>query len=480
MKITAFLFLILLPILRASSVTAQTNVSSYAAALRQQSQRTEAVANELMEMVRQNEKNRRTVASVGRRYLTELDRTIQIVDSYRNAKTRFGLQSEIDDMTVMFSAVKTGQWSLATLAGKQQPVSYTPNEVNLAREQFNSEILPLIKELVDMRLGSLGAADFLTDPGFDQAAFIVANRIGTEVRSAFEAEIRKIVGVRVRVGSSLKDHLLRSARTLVSRKVDNVILRIAANHFIVEMLAVRILEWIGPKLREFLRPKGNLVSRTDRAVNGMKRRANDLYSMTGEADIDRVRRTVAAAENHIKANNPLRGDIQRSRRDDLYQKLAGEEKALLRAVSITKTRFLMGSPLVEVPFGRLIDELRMARRTSLGIIEELERSSGPVAVVPPVNGGTPRGSNEGDFVVWLDPGQTTCCPGDTNGEPNYVYHGTRASLVKANAIILRRFKTEKEMKEWSCNRTVTSHFWAGTYAKFGSYHVTRVPCRITN
>ncbi len=475
MKVTAFLLLTFL----VTSAAAQRTISNYAAALRQQSQRTEAASNELMEMVRQNEKNRKTIASVGRRYLTEVDRTIQIVDNYRNAKTRFGLQSEIDDMTVMFSAIKTGQWSLATLAGKQQTVSYTPNEVNLARQQFNTEIVPLIKQLVDMRLGSMGAADFLTDPGFDQAVSIVATRIGTQVRTEIEAEIRKVVGVRVRLGSSLKDHLLRSARTFVSRKIDNVFLRFAANHFVVELFAVRILEWIGPRLREFLRPKGNLVSRTDRAVSGMKRRANDLYSMTGEADIDRVRRTVAAAENHIKANNLLRGDIQRSRRDDLYQKLAGEEKALLRAVSITKTRFLMGSPMVEVPFGRLIDELRAARKTALGIIEELERTTGPVAVVPPINVGTSGNSSGGDYVVWLDPGNTTCCPGDTNGEPNYVYHGTRASLVKANAIILQRFRTEKEMKEWSCNRTVSPHFWAGTYAKFGNYHVTRVPCPVT-
>lgn len=474
MKITVFLFLILL----FTSAAGQSTISNYAAALRLQSQRTESVSNELMEMVRQNEKNRRTMASVGRRYLAEIDRSIQIVDSYRNAKTRFGLQSEIDDMTSMFSAIKTGQWSLATLAGKQLPVSYSTNEVNLARQQFNTEIVPLIKELVDMRLGSLGAADFLTDPGFDQAAFIVASRIGTEVRASFENEIRKIVGVRIRVGSSLKDHLLRSARTLVSRKVDNVLLRLAANHFVVEMLAVKILEWIGPRLREFLRPKGNLDARTARAVAGMQLRSRDLYSMSSEADIDRVRRTVAAAENHIKANNPLRGDLQRSRRNDLYQKLAAEEKALLRAISISKTRFLMGSPLVEVPFGKLIAELRSARQTALSIIEELERGPGTVAVNPGGRNVT-GGGTDADFVVWLDPGDTTCCPGDTNGEPNYGYHGTRSSLVRPNAIILRRFRTEKEMKDWTCNRTISPHFWAQTYAKFGNYHVTRVPCPVT-
>lgn len=470
--------LVALSFLFASPAATQTAISNYAESLRSQAARTQSVSNELTEMVQQDEKDRRVILSVGRRFLAEIDRSIQVVDTYRTARTRFGLQSEIDDMTSMFASMRTGRASLSTLAGKEMPVSYSPSEVSLARQQFNSEIVPLIKELVDMKLGSLGAADFLTDPGFEQAVAIVASRIADDIRQSFESELRKVLGVRIRLGSSLKDHLLQSVRSLVSRKVDNVILRFAANHFVVEILAVKLLEWIGPRLREFLRPKGNLVARTDKAVAGMRMRSRSLYAMTTQEDLMRVRRLVAAAEDHIKANNYLRGDIQRSRRDDLFQKLKAEETALLRAISITKTRFLIGSPLAQVPFGRAIDELKSLQMTVKTIIRELETTPGVVGGVPSGGRVNPVPSAE-EFVVWLHSSNVTCCPGDTNGEPNYAYHGTRASQVKAGAIILQRFRTQQEMKDWTCNRTISPHYWAGTYAKIGSYHVTRLPCPVT-
>jgi hypothetical protein len=81
-----------------------------------------------------------------------------------------------------------------------------------------------------------------------------------------------------------------------------------------------------------------------------------------------------------------------------------------------------------------------------------------------------------DYVVWLHPGELTCCPYDTKGEPVYAYHGTTADRVKAGAIVLGRFRSQEEMKRWVCNRQINAHYWERTAAKIGNYHVTRLPC----
>lgn len=96
---------------------------------------------------------------------------------------------------------------------------------------------------------------------------------------------------------------------------------------------------------------------------------------------------------------------------------------------------------------------------------------------------TPAGASEGEtgaaeYVAWLDPEQLTCCPADTNGEPNYAFQGTTADGVKPSGIVLARFSSRQAMEDWACNRRIVPHYWARTYAKIDGYNVTSLPCPI--
>jgi hypothetical protein len=349
----------------------QEPASRYAEALRIQSEQTQSISKELLEMIRQGEKDPEVLMSVGRRFLAQFDGAIAAVENYRKATTRFGLQSEIDDMLLMYRSLQLGQRAVFSLTDTAPPPALSQRDISLTGEIFQTEIVPMIKEFVDLQLNAQGAADFLTEPGFRQAAIIVVNHVGLEVNAMIEAEVQKIVGVRIHLGMSLKEHLLMMARSWVSRSVGNVILRMAATHFIVETLGVRLLEWVGPKLREFLRPKGNLESRTDRAVSGLRQRRGDLDRMDSGEELIDVRRFIEAATNHVKANGYLRGDLQRGRRDDLYQRLSAEETELLRAIERAKTRFLMNSPLVQESFGELVREMRAGRAKTAEVLDKL-------------------------------------------------------------------------------------------------------------
>jgi hypothetical protein len=351
---------------------AQGTASNYAEGLRLQNARTQAISAELLEMIRQDEKDPEVIASVGRRFLTEYDGAIGIMNAYRSATTRFGTQSEIDDIMELHLALQAGQSAIHVLVEGSPPPPLPPRDISLAREAFQENIVPLIKEFVDMQLEAQGAADFLTDPGLKEAGFFLASRIGSEIKAKAENEIQKVVGARIRLGMSLKEHILMMARTWVSKSVGSFILRFAANHFIVERLGVKLLEWVGPKVREFLRPKGNLKSRVERAVAGLKVRRSDLARMDSDEDMMDVRRLVEAAENHLKANDYLRKDLTRAKEDDLYQKLAAEESKLVEAIVVTKKAFLMNSKFAEV-FASVTKDWKTGRERTANVLEKLEK-----------------------------------------------------------------------------------------------------------
>lgn len=466
----------------AITVSAQEPVSQYSAALRQQASRSSAVADELVQMVRRGESNKSLIVRTGRKYLAEFDNARSVVETYKNARTRFGLQSEMDDMILMIRSIQEGRSALQTLSGNQAAVFVSNADASLARQAFETEIVPMIKDLVDIKLGSNGLADLLTDPGFRQAASIVSNRITADVRSEVEKKLRDLTGVRIKLNLSLRDHIIHAARSFVGRRIDNMILRFAANHLFVEVFAVRLLEWIGPKLKEMLRPKGNLEARTARAIEGMRQRRNSLNAMTSSADMLRVRRIVAMAEDHVKANNYLRGDLERARRFELLQKLKDEEVNLQRTVNLTKGRFLMNSQLAQEPLDEVVRHMTSQRAEIVSMLQKLESSISVAGNTPRVGGTPPRvvpPSRSEEFVAWLDPNVITCCAHDTGGEPNYRFHGTRASQVRPNALILGRFPNADAMKAWVCGHRIQFHFWEQTYARIGVYHVTRLPCPIT-
>jgi hypothetical protein len=356
---------LILPILFAISAISfygQAPTELHGAALAEQNRRTTAVVAELFEMIRQDEKDPEVISSVGRRFLDELDRSIKVIDSYRNAKNRFGFQSEIDDYVQLSVALRDGRNALRTLTDKEPRHFLDERSIEYARSAIDGEIIPMIKEFADNKLRAEGAADFLTKPGFDTALNVVTIRIENDVRTLVEREIQSILKFRLHLGVSLRQHILMSAERFVMQNVGNIVLRMAANHFVVSLLATKLIDWIGPKLREFLRPKGNLEARVETASAGMKRRQLVLDSLTERSEMTYVRYLVEQARNHFKANNYLRQDIRNAGREDLASKLIDEEKRLAAAVERTEKRFMMNSPLAQESFSEAIETLQRTKR----------------------------------------------------------------------------------------------------------------------
>jgi len=92
--------------------------------------------------------------------------------------------------------------------------------------------------------------------------------------------------------------------------------------------------------------------------------------------------------------------------------------------------------------------------------------------------GSPTNEQE-KYVAYITPDKVTCCT-TPEGVKTFVYQSTRFNFIPADAtLISATFPSDKELKEWICDRPIMSHFWEGTWAEIGGYSIARIPCSVT-
>ncbi|MDI9641458.1 hypothetical protein QM565_37870 [Geitlerinema splendidum] len=348
----------LLPLPTMNAATDAPQVSALADATARQSTRSLQVSRELQEMIRQSEDDPTVIITVGERMLAECNASIQLAENYRNAKTRFGLQNELDNFLNIITATREGTSSFQKLTGITGPITFSQSEIDSGYSLLREELTPLLSDLIDIEFEAVGVGDFLTDPGLDTAKSAVKSTLESELKSHVDQEISRVLGLRISVGHSLRGHLNMSARAWLNTKLRGLVFRFALNSFIVELIGKKILDWVGPRLREFLRHKGSLETRTQRTVGILRDREQQLHSFKSAEDLAIVRAHVESAEKHIlQGNKYLRSDISAGNRDDLMKELVEAEKSLLGAIKLTKTRFLMNSALAQTNFADLVEHL---------------------------------------------------------------------------------------------------------------------------
>ncbi|MCO6431429.1 MAG: hypothetical protein J5J00_11255 [Deltaproteobacteria bacterium] len=107
-----------------------------------------------------------------------------------------------------------------------------------------------------------------------------------------------------------------------------------------------------------------------------------------------------------------------------------------------------------------------------------EQVFGKLADVKPTPTPTPKPFF--DYTVYIQPGQYTCCLNPDNS-PTYKFLYALSKDVPLNAIILASgFSSTDAMLAWVCNRKVFYHYYEGNYALFGSYVVSKLPCKVNS
>jgi hypothetical protein len=144
----------------------------------------------------------------------------------------------------------------------------------------------------------------------------------------------------------------------------------------VTLVTDLLLEWLGPKVREWLRNKGDLDERTKRSVEGLESRREALNAFPPDAQVEEVRRAVRGAEGALRATQHLDGDLKRvaSKGGEpaaaaiaLLDRLGAAKANLGRTVRLTTLRFLLENRSYREDFRVLEQHLGEALRELEGL-----------------------------------------------------------------------------------------------------------------
>jgi hypothetical protein len=268
-------------------------------------------------------------------------------DAYRKANTRYGTQEEIQLIASLAVDLREARGHLAR-AGGETAVPTQAEQQAASREVSLFQTFLAVK--IEDRLEVAGLADVLTSTSFREIKAKVVAELQRRLRDRAEAEIRRLVGFRLRLDVPLKQQIRDFLEGELSSLLSRLSISAGPAGILVSVVGARIVSLIGNALQEALRHKGSLVERTNRTATGFAARQAELRKLLGDSPLDRVRATVRAAERSLAATSFLEGDLARAGRADLLAQLRAAKSKLEITLNVSRQRFLLDSDLVGEDF----------------------------------------------------------------------------------------------------------------------------------
>lgn len=310
----------------------------------------------------------------GRGLLEEARAFSKTLAAFQEAETRRGLDEEYDLIRSGLVHVDEATGALRRALGSPPP-PVDAGESSRVRGELGDLAVALLKQRLAERFESEGLRAILTAESWDEALSTALDHGHRKVREFLDRETERLVGLRFHDGKSLRRALRERLRHEVRRHVAKLLVKITSNEIVVDFVADALIRWLGPKLKEALRNKGDLPERTARSLETLEEARRALNAFAGDARVPDVQGAVRRAEGAVAATRHLRGDLERAGKTDLLASLGAGIADLERTVSLTRRRFLLDKKDHE-------EDLAAARAALAEMIEDLERILAP-ATIPP-------------------------------------------------------------------------------------------------
>ena len=312
--------------------------------------------------------------------------------AYRKANTRYGTQEEIQLIAALATNLREARGLLARAAGETGTPS--PAEQQAAGREV-SLFQSFVALKIEDRLEVEGLADFLTSRSFAELKSKVVSELQRRLRERAEAELRRLVGLRIKFGVPLKEQIRSFLEAELSRALSRLAVAAGPAGLVISVFGGRIVSLIGAQLAAALRHKGHVVERTNRAIAGFASLQEQLRRLPKDATLDRVRTVVRATERALNATAFLEGDIRRTGKPELAEELKAAEKKLRATLSVARVRFLLDSALFGEDFGIAIRYATGVRSDAARLAKKLgcPLATGGGTGVPPAKGVAPTGAS---------------------------------------------------------------------------------------
>ncbi|MFQ6097468.1 MAG: hypothetical protein ACE5O2_07030 [Armatimonadota bacterium] len=343
---------------------ASSEVTRFIEPLRAQHARIITLVTEMETLVAAGTADEDKLAAARARLCGEAGSFHELFNDFRNARTRHGLEEEFDLLRQSLVALERLQ-SMYRAMGGETVVPPTPEEQDLIRRQLRDYLLRRLKDKIAKRLESEGLREILTADSWNEAREIAVRQAHEKLRREIEDEMERLVGLRFYSRESLARALRNQARLAVERGVAKLLVRVTTNELVIQWAAGVLIRWIGPKLKEALRGKGNLDFRVQRSVGTLEASRRSLNALKPDSHLSSVRAAVDRAQRAINATRYLQGDLQRADQAPLLGQLVEAITNLQRTINITVKRFLLDKKDYEEDF-----------EVADGFLSELERTLG--------------------------------------------------------------------------------------------------------
>jgi len=283
--------------------------------------------------------------AVGNDSVAQTGAFINTLHGFITSRTRRGLTEELDLITESLESITALTGGLQSRSGFDLNAYLNRQELAQAAAQQRQQVLVLLAREVDDRLETEGLVELLTTGGLGAVRDAALQGLRDEAQSEMDRITQQELGIAFHDPASLRSALRQRGRDLVHRKVAQLLVRVTSNEIIIEFVGGMLVRWIEndlwPKLKEALRNKGDLEPRTATSVASLERARMRLWALSETASIDDVQAMIRNAEGSWNATRYLIGDLERAGRQDLLDRMATAKGELARAVSITRTRFLL-------------------------------------------------------------------------------------------------------------------------------------------
>ncbi len=262
-------------------------------------------------------------------FLAALKRAGAVVGLYRLEQVRDGTYAELSALQGIGNATIEGTAALADLAGVK---ARRPSR--RARRQargVDGELLAVAREALAERYRLNGLGTLLRRPSFKAALAQGVERVDEKLTAAVNRKLRRLTGLPVVLGVSLKTQLLWAGQDAVADWAGRLAVKAGPAGIVLSILSGgrldpgRLVVLVGRQLKRALdnafRGKGHLDARTARSLRSLDRAISRIQMLPGDAAFETLRRMLVRAQAAIGATHFLRGDVARRGRDDLAAQL---------------------------------------------------------------------------------------------------------------------------------------------------------------
>ena len=285
--------------------------------------------------------------TLGTEFLKEARAARRLIGQFCSAKGR-KLATEFDEINASITVMGDSFMMYRTMKGAAAPVASAADEDSV-RSEWNTFLRDYGRMKFDEHFGVEGLAEILTAGSFKDVVDVAWEKARPKLQEEVGREMERLTGLRFYDRRSLSAAMKTYARRQVEKGVAKLLIKITSNELIIEWAAGILIRWIGPKLKEALRQKGNLDERTRISLGTLESARRSLNALPGTSDLSVVSREVRRAQATIAATKYLQRDLTRARRVDLSDRLGYAMGRLETTLDLTAIRFPARDCAEEIP-----------------------------------------------------------------------------------------------------------------------------------